>query len=459
VDRMPSGVIASSVAYPRPAAALAAKDAKKRSVHDASWCVADVAHASASVARAERCAGETRDGRPPFLPPRPANDAKSKSPPRAAAPGPSRDTDHVSAAHCASAPSVVPAASACSGRGRSSDTSVGASALRVPQSLVATATTTMTQSEEIAGDATGNASRRRAVSFAICTPFTAASGMHGAMILSCAATVAYIAGGSPGDVTRATASAATNATAPTQSAAAATLVASASRSDRFRTSGASGPDAPRFAPAVILSAEKTDAKTLCSGPFRPPTATKKNTGSIEACACASAAHPTPKRAATSASRSRPSALHASASAPTALAAPSNDREPTPSRDSWSFIFVSVSGGSVSSRGGVSSSPCAASPATPGAAARRAPPRAEAPRDSKVAPPAPSTNRARPSEPGAVGARARAAHRCARRARRAATRATRAPRTEAARAARGAENEVSIAVTARRRDPEVKPTST
>ena len=193
----------------------------------------------------------------------------------------------------------------------------------------------MTQSEEIAGDATGSASRRRAVSFAICTPFTAASGMHGAMILSCAATVAYIAEGSPGDVTRAMASAATNATAPTQNAAAATLVASASRSERFRTSGASGPDAPAlFAPAVILSAEKTDAKTLCSGPFRPPTATKKNTGSIEAWACASAAHPTPSARRRAPRGAEPSALHASASAPTALAAPSTDREPTPSRDSW-----------------------------------------------------------------------------------------------------------------------------
>jgi hypothetical protein len=56
----------------------------------------------------------------------------------------------------------------------------------------------MTQSEEMAGDATGVANRPKTVSFAICTPFTAASGMHGAMILSCAATVCVHLGGETG---------------------------------------------------------------------------------------------------------------------------------------------------------------------------------------------------------------------------------------------------------------------
>ena len=222
---MPSGPPPASVRVEReqhaPGAALAAKDAKKRSVHDASWCVADVAHASASVARADVARGKPETARAPFAA-SPRQRRQVKVAPRAAAPPaqPRHRPAAPSAAHCASAPSVVPAASACSGRGRSSDTNVGAFALR----------------HALHGDDEGDAERgvagrrhrqrQSAARGRRSTPFTAASGMHGAMILSCAATVAYIAEGSPGDVTRAMASAATNATAPTQNAAAATLVAS-----------------------------------------------------------------------------------------------------------------------------------------------------------------------------------------------------------------------------------------
>jgi hypothetical protein len=143
--------------------------------------------------------------------------------------------------------------------------------------------------------------------------------MIGDMMRSCCVTDTYSPGDKPGDETLATDGAKTHAKTLAKKAANVTAVTTheAVFSASARAFFVSVPFAS-FSSSFLfaLTPNKHPLKTLCTGPFKPPSVTKTNKGINEACACASTTAPTPNAPATHVSRAKPISLQRKARIPT-----------------------------------------------------------------------------------------------------------------------------------------------